>query len=351
MSMKAKAKVRSPMSKPKAYGLGIDLGGTKTLAAVIDLTNGQVISSARKRTRAERGQAFVSQRTIELATMAIESAKLQDGAELVAIGVGAAGQIDRKAGTILDAPNLGVRDMPLGSILSKQFGKPVFVGNDVEVAAMGESLFGSGRQYDNFVCVFVGTGIGSGIVQKGHMYTGMTGTAGEVGHMTIQADGRICGCGSRGCLEAYASRTAMTKAILAEIHHGRQSVLADEAQRQLKEGDSIIRSGILANAIQQKDELVIDVVTDAANYLGYGLASIMNFYNPDAIILGGGVIEAIDLLFETAVHRARITALSGPAKKTAIIRTKLGDFSGVVGGAALGAVTNGYTFSSEKVKV
>ncbi|GCE27989.1 glucokinase [Dictyobacter alpinus] len=330
------------MPKSKAYALGIDLGGTKTLAAVIDLSSGSVVASARKRTRAERGQDFVSQRTIELANAAITAAKLPEDAELLAIGVGAAGQIDRAAGVVLDAPNLGVRNMPLGEILSKRFNLPVVVGNDVEVAAMGESLYGSGRGYNNFVCLFVGTGIGSGIVQNGRMYTGLTGTAGEAGHMTIQAGGRICGCGSRGCLEAYASRTAITKAIMGEIHHGRSSILADEALGQLKEGDTIIRSGIIANAINQKDELVTEIVTEAANYLGYGLASIMNFYNPDCIILGGGVIEAVDLLFETAVNRARNVALSSSAKKTPIVRAKLGDFSGVVGAAALGAMSTGY---------
>jgi glucokinase len=338
------------MSKSKTYALGIDLGGTKTLAAVIDLSDGSVVASARKRTRAERGQDFVTQRTIELATNAINAAKLSDGDELIAIGVGAAGQIDRKDGVVLDAPNLGVHNMPLRDILNKTFNLPVFVGNDVEVAAMGEALFGSGRGYDNFVCLFVGTGIGSGIVQHGQMYTGLTGTAGEVGHMTIQAGGRICGCGSLGCLEAYASRTAITKAILAEIHHGRPSILSDDSLGQLKEGDTVIRSGILANAINQKDELVTEVVVEAANYLGYGLSSIMNFYNPDAIILGGGVIEAVDLLFDTAVHRARTVALSAASKKTPILRTKLGDFSGVVGAAALGAMTTGYTISTDSNK-
>ena len=105
----------------------------------------------------------------------------------------------------------------------------------------------------NFVCLFVGTGIGSGIVQNGRMYTGLTGTAGEVGHMIIQAGGRICGCGCRGCLEAYASRTAITKAIMAEIHHGRAWILADDAEHQLKEGETIIRSGLLADAIKHED--------------------------------------------------------------------------------------------------
>lgn len=333
------------MPKQKVYALGIDLGGTKTLAAVIDVASGEVVASARKRTRAERGQDFVSQRTIELGTAAINAAQLPEGAKLFAVGVGAAGQIDRKAGVVVDAPNLGVHNMDLGSLLKQQFGATVAVGNDVEVAALGESIYGAGHGYNNFVCVFVGTGIGSGIVQNGRMYTGLTGTAGEVGHMTIQAGGRICGCGSRGCLEAYASRTAITRAILAEIHHGRPSVLSSDETKVLKEGDTVIRSGILAQAIQQHDELVTEVVTEAADYLGYGLASVMNFYNPDAIILGGGVIEAIDLLFETAVHRARTAALSASAKKTPIVRAKLGDFSGVVGAACLAAQAAGYQFS------
>ncbi len=333
------------MPKQKTYALGIDLGGTKTLAAVVDITTGEVIASARKRTRAERGQNFVAQRTIELATAALDAAKLPDGASIIAVGIGAAGQIDRKAGIVVDAPNLGVKDMPLGDILKKQFNKSVAVGNDVEVAALGEYLHGAGKGSNNFICIFVGTGIGSGIVQNGRMYTGLTGTAGEIGHMVIDAGGRICGCGCRGCLEAYASRTAITKVIMAEIHHGRSTILADEAARQLQEGEITIRSGLLAQAIQQGDELVIEIVTEAADYLGYGLGSVMNVYNPERIVLGGGVIEAIDLLFERAVHRARTTALSAPAHKTEIVRSKLGDFSGVVGAACLGAEAAGYSFS------
>lgn len=332
------------MAKRKVYALGIDLGGTKTLAGVIDITSGEVIASARKRTRAERGQDFVGRRTIELATLAISDAKLAPEDAIIAIGVGAAGQIDRQAGVVVDAPNLGVKNMRLGDLLSRQFGKPVAVGNDVEVAAIGESIYGAGRGFNNFVCLFVGTGIGAGIVQNGRMCTGLTGTAGEAGHMIIQAGGRICGCGCRGCLEAYASRSAITRAIMAEIHHGRPSVLAQEAALQLKAGEAIIRSGLLASAIKQGDELVIEMVTEAADYLGYGLGSIMNFYNPDAIILGGGVIEAIDMLFERAVRRAQTTALAAPAAKTKILRTQLGDFSGVVGAACLGAEAAGYQF-------
>jgi len=332
------------MAKQKVYALGIDLGGTKTLAAVVDVSTGEVISSERRRTHAEKGQEYVSQHIINLSTAALESAKLPNDAKIVAVGIGAAGQIDRKKGVVVDAPNLGVKDMPMTDILGKQFGKPVAVGNDVEVAALGEYIYGSGRGFSTFVVMFVGTGIGSGIVQNGRLYAGLTGTAGEVGHMTIQAGGRICPCGSRGCLEAYASRTAITRAIMAEIHHGRTSVLAEEAELQLTEGETIIRSGLLASALNRGDALVNEIITEAADFLGYGLASVMNFYNPECIILGGGVIEAIDLLFERAVHRARITALADPGRKTKIIRAKLGDFSGVVGAACLGAQAAGFTF-------
>lgn len=333
------------MAKQNAYALGIDIGGTKIFAAVVNVATGEVIASERKRTRADRGQDYVAQRTIEVATTALQNANLPDSSPITAIGVGSAGQINRKDGIIIDSPNLGVHQMPIAEILQKQFNLPVSVGNDVEVAARGEYLYGAGKGYSNFICIFVGTGIGSGIVQNGKLYTGLTGTAGEVGHMIIEAGGRICGCGARGCLEAYASRTAITKMIQAEIHHGRPSVLKEDADgKQVKEGELIIRSGILARAIQQKDELVIEAVSEAANYLGYGLGSIMNFYNPEAIILGGGVIEAIDLLFEQAVRRARSTALSEPSKKTDIMRSKLGDFSGVVGAACAGAEKVGYTF-------
>src|SRR6266566_2250667 len=293
------------MPKQKTYAIGIDLGGTKILAAIVDITTGEIIASARKRTRAEKGQDFVAKRTIELTQAALSAANLPQDASIVTVGVGAAGQIDRKAGVVVDAPNLGVKNMQLADILGRQFGKPVRVGNDVEVAALGEHIYGSGQGFNNFVCLFVGTGIGSGIVQNGRLYPGLTGTAGEVGHIVIQAGGRICGCGARGCLEAYASRTAITKAIMAEIHHGRSSILATDAALQLREGETIIRSGLLANAIAQGDSLVIEIVTEAADYLGYGLGSVMNFYNPQAIILGGGVIEAIDLLFERAVYPAR----------------------------------------------
>jgi len=138
------------MPKQKTYAIGIDLGGTKILAAVVDITTGEIIASARKRTRAEKGQDFVAKRTIELTQAALSAANLPQDASIVTVGVGAAGQIDRKAGVVVDAPNLGVKNMQLADILGRQFGKPVRVGNDVEVAALGEHIYGSGQGFNNF---------------------------------------------------------------------------------------------------------------------------------------------------------------------------------------------------------
>src|SRR5258708_29508297 len=194
------------MPKEKTYALGIDLGGTKVLASVVDITTGEVVTSVRKRTKAEKGQDFISKRTVELARLVLDEAKLPNGAEIVAAGAGAAGQIDRQPGRILDAPNLGVRNLNLAELLGQEVNKPVSVGTDVEVATFGELYYGSGRGYKNFVCVFVGTGIGGCIVQDGHTYPGLTRTAGENGHIPIDSDGRLCGCGQHRLLETHAAR-------------------------------------------------------------------------------------------------------------------------------------------------
>jgi glucokinase len=317
----------------KRYGLGIDLGGTKILAGVVDLESGKVLGSARKKTHAERGAKAIAERLNEVAQEALDAAKLPAHAALSGIGVGAAGQLDHKNGVVLASPNLPFENFPLAEQLQSQFHLPMTLANDVEAAAYGELYHGAGKGCPLFVCVFVGTGIGGGIVQDGKLFRGASGTAGELGHMTVAAGGRLCGCGSRGCLEAYASRTAMTHAIAGEIKRGRHSVVKAE----LETGTGVLRSGHFAEAIEAKDELVLQVVQEAADYLAYGLASIINFYNPEKIILGGGVIEAMDLIFDRATRRAREIALPAPSRSVAFERAALGDNAGIVGAATLAA--------------
>ncbi len=318
---------------PKRYGLGIDLGGTKILAGVVDVESGKVLGSARKKTHAERGAKVIGERLQEVTQEALDAAKLPAGGSIVGIGVGAAGQLDHEHGVVLASPNLPFENFPLAEQLQSQFNLPVTLANDVEAAAYGELYHGAGKGCPLFVCVFVGTGIGGGIVQDGKLFHGTSGTAGELGHMTVVAGGRLCPCGSRGCLEAYASRTAMTHAIAGEIKRGRQSVVKAE----LEAGTGVLRSGHFADAIAAKDELVTQVVQEASEYLAYGLASIINFYNPQKIILGGGVIEAMDVIFDRATHRAKEIALPSPSHTVEFVRAALGDNAGMVGAATLAA--------------
>ncbi len=317
----------------KRYGIGIDLGGTKILAGVVDVESGKVLGSSRKKTHAERGAKAIADRVKEVTQEALDAAKLPTNSSMVGIGVGAAGQLDHQKGVILASPNLPFENFPLAEQLQSQFNLPVTLANDVEAAAYGELYHGAGKGCPLFVCVFVGTGIGGGIVQNGKLFRGASGTAGELGHMTVVAGGRLCPCGSRGCLEAYASRTAMTHAIAGEIKHGRQSVVKAD----IEAGTGVLRSGHFADAIAAKDELVTQIVYEASNYLAYGLASVINFYNPQKIILGGGVIEAMDIMFDRATQRAKEIALASPSRAVAFERAALGDNAGMVGAATLAA--------------
>jgi glucokinase len=214
-------------------------------------------------------------------------------------------------------------------LLYEAFHLPVVVGNDVEIATYGEQHFGAGRNAHDFICVFVGTGIGAGIVENGKLRSGATGTAGEVGHMVVHYGGRLCGCGGRGHLEAYASRSAITRVLLAELGRGRASRLREE----LKEGETIIRSGMIARALEQHDALTVEALTEAAEYLGAGLGSVATVYNPERLIVGGGLIEAVPMFLARASERARESALPVVGRSLRIMKSELGDDAGVVGAA------------------
>src|SRR6185437_15288301 len=313
------------------FALGLDIGGTKLYGAVVDLETGEVVSRARKRTHPERGLKFFTQRLLEVSGEALATAPEEISRQISAIGVGIAGQIDRERGILISGPNLGkgLDNLPLRKLLSETFHLPVVVGNDVEIATYGEQHFGAGRNAHDFICIFVGTGIGAGIVENAVLRRGATGTAGEVGHMVVHYGGRLCGCGGRGHLEAYASRTAITRVLLAELGRGRQSKLREL----LDPKDTTIRSKLIARCIDESDQLVIDTVSEAADYLGAGISSLATFYNPDRIILGGGLIDATTLLFDRAALRTHESTLPAATRGLAVHRAQLGDDSGIIGAA------------------
>jgi len=319
------------------HTLGIDLGGTKVLAGVVDTKSGKVLSSAKKRSKAEHTASDIVERLIEAGKEALNGAG-DHGKNVERIGIGVAAQIDRKTGVVINAPNIaGLRQFKLAQVVEKELGHPVNLFNDVEAGAAGEAAFGAGKGHKNFIVIFVGTGIGGAIYQNGKPYTGQTGTAGEVGHTTIDFNGRVCGCGGLGHLEAYASRTAVVRTILSALHAGRPSVLREIAANANPNdpGGSGIRSGALSEALSQGDDLTSEMITMAARYLGAGLSSLINFYNPHLIILGGGLIEAVDLFFSVASTQARQNALPTPRRDVNIVKAGLGDNAGIVGAAYL----------------
>lgn len=319
--------------------VGVDFGGTKLLTAVVDVSSGEILASAKKKTNASDDAKALMERIYSSIDDALAGAGLKPSA-LKGIGVGIAGQIDTDRGILLGAPNLSQAtvDLPIADLLHKRYKAPAALLNDVQVAALGEGRFGAGKGYDDFFCVFVGTGVGGAIVHRGKLFTGATGTAGEVGHLIIHANGRHCGCGGRGHLEAYASRTAITRTILGELKRGRASVLT-KLEPALAEGNdgSALRSGLLAKAMKENDPLVTETLTEAGTDLGLGLASVINLLNPGRIVLGGGVIEAVDYLFDVASQRALRESLPAPAAQTEIVRAELGDNAGVIGAAIHGA--------------
>ncbi|MBS1989188.1 MAG: ROK family protein [Cyanobacteria bacterium SZAS LIN-2] len=313
------------------FAVGVDLGGTKILAGVVNISNGQLISAAKKKTRVVEEGGELIKRIASCIAEAIEIAGVEPK-KLVGIGVGAAGMVDRERGVLLAAANIGgTNDLPMADPLSAQFGLPVRLGNDVEVATLGELNYGAGRDCDNFVCMFIGTGIGSGIVNNGKIYRGGNGTAGEVGHIVVMPDGLPCGCGGYGCLETYASRTAIAKTVMYDINRGMDTVLRDK----IDPAKGILRSKAIAQALDMGDASTLRAITQAAQFLGVGLATVINFYNPRRIILGGGLVEAVPQFFDLAELEARRRALRIPSRKTEIVRAELGDYAGTIGAALL----------------
>ena len=311
------------------YAIGIDLGGTKILAGLVNRTNGEVLFSVKHKTRSENGCDYVIGKIKQSITEVIEESRL-DTSQISCIGIGAPGQVNRTKGILLSAPNLDCNNVNLKAILEREFYIPAFIGNDVEIAAIGEYKFGAGRDCQNMVCVFVGTGIGSGINRDGRVYYGNSGTAGEIGHIIVDAGGRPCGCGGNGCLEAYASRSAIEKRITGALKKGRTSIITE-----FMKDSGQISSKMIRKALEHNDELVMQVLLEASDYLSNGLATIINFYNPEAIIMGGGLIDAIDEFYQRSVKKAKLKALPTPAQTTIFKKAELGDFSGVIGACFL----------------
>lgn len=312
----------------KNYSIGIDLGGTKILAGVVEKQTGKVIFEVKNKTKKEKGNKKITAKIIETLEELLRISNI-DKNEISSVGIGLAGQVERNKGILINAVNLECKDLNIKEILEEKFLIPVNIGNDVEVATFGELKFGAGKDHKDIVCIFVGTGIGSSIVKDGKIHLGASQSAGEIGHIIVDLNGRACACGGNGCLEAYASRSAIESRILGAVKKGRKSIITE-----LTDGKSI-SSKHIKKSLEAHDEVVTQYVNEAIDYLSGGIASVINFYNPELIILGGGLIQSIDDFYLQTIKKARAKALPTPAAKIEFKKASLGDYSGVVGAALL----------------
>jgi len=313
-----------------SYVVGVDFGGTKILAGVFD-EKFNCIGRARVSTKADRGVDEVIGRIARSVREAVDEIDL-DLKQIKAIGIGAPGAVDSESGKVIFAPNLGWDDVPLKKELEKQVDAPVFLENDCNVCTLGIYEVELKAKPRDVVGIFLGTGIGGGLIVEGQLYSGFNRTAGEIGHMVIQVGGPKCGCGNKGCFEALASRTAIFRTIKEAVKEGQKTILTEMLGPELED----LRSGDLRKAIKRGDKFVEHVIEEAAEYTGIAAANIINLLNPEVIVIGGGLMEQLeDEMLAIIVETAMDYSMPGTTKGIEIIATKLGDDAGITGGAVL----------------
>ena len=310
-----------------AQRIGVDVGGTNVKIALVS-DKGKIIYSNSIPTRAEMGYEYTINSMKDAIRDLLKETKL-NSSDIEAIGFGFPGQIDCEKGVVRLAPNIpGWVNVPIADIIKDEFGIPVKVDNDVRTAALGELNYGAGVGCQNLVCITVGTGIGSGLVVNGKLVRGANNAAGEIGHIKLNAQGGpLCGCGDRGCLEAYASGPSIV-AMAEEYIRGGKST----KYRELANPD--ITPYVVAVAAKEGDPVAIEIFRIMGEYIGMGLTSVVNLLNPEKIIIGGGVADAGDILLnpirETIAKRAMTIQ-----REVEVVPAQLGNTAGVIGASLL----------------
>jgi len=307
--------------------IGVDVGGTKVLGGLVGL-DGTVIATARKDTPRQGGRALTQ-------TIADIAKELMQSHDVLAVGVSAAGFVSSDRQTMLATPNIADwNGVDLDSELTKLINKPVVIENDANAAAWGEAKFGAGRNKDHMILLTIGTGLGGGIVFNGALVRGAFGTAAEFGHMRVVPDGRLCGCGARGCFEQYASGTAL-------LRHAREaiSVNPEMARNLLARANGSIEGltgADITQAAKEGDPVALAAFNTTAEWLGAGIASLSVLLDPDCVVIGGGVIAAGEILLAPLrLALVRYMPFAGKHPYPEIIAAQLGNQAGLVGVADL----------------
>lgn len=313
------------MSQPEA--IGVDLGGTKMLLGVLD-GESKTVWESRERSAGEGEDELV-----ELLVREIAEARAERGG-VEAIGMGIPATIDHEKGLAIAAVNLPIEDLPIRDLVVERTGLPTFVDNDANVAALAEHLFGAAKGAENAVMLTIGTGIGGGLILGGEIYRGSTGAGAELGHMAIQMDGPGCqgNCPNRGCVEALASGTALGREGLAAAESNPESAIG----KLLAKGEPVDGKAVTVAALNG-DETAIEVFDLVGTRLGVALASYANIFEPEVIVVGGGVMAAGDLLLDPARRELQARALT-PMNRIPVVPAELGEDAGMIGAAAMARI-------------
>ena len=310
--------------------IAVDMGGTKFRVAMIS-RNGAIAAFTSIKTEAYKGVDNIISRLTQAAHRIVNKANV-DMKEISGISLAIAGGIDIHRGLVTASPHLpGWRNVPLKSIMEENLGKRVRLVNDANAAALGEYFYGRGKGIKNLIYLTVSTGIGGGIIIDGHLYEGINGVAGEIGHMIIKDGGAKCSCGSNGCFEAMVSGTAMAREAEASIKGHKNTLLKDIYEK----NNGQIKAVDIARAARTGDSVAQKIVQNAAYYLGIGLTNIVNIFNPEMIVIGGGLSKMGNLLLGPAREVTKARAFTLAANNVKIVKSNLGDRAGLLGAAAL----------------
>ncbi|MBN2328771.1 MAG: ROK family protein [Candidatus Omnitrophica bacterium] len=317
-------------SENTKYVIGVDLGGTKILAAVIG-ESGEVISRAKKKTKPERPTEEILGRLVSVCREAVEASKLSFD-QISGVGIGSPGPLDPEKGIVIETPNVNLTGAKITDFVSGELGIPAFLDNDVNVGTFGEFVYGAGKGCRHLVGIFMGTGIGGGVIVDGKLLHGFSYNAGELGHLKVRAFGAKCGCGDRGCLEAYASKTAMIKNFKKAVKKGKATILTEL----IGDNWNKLTSKVFRKAWDANDKLVINELERAAKLTGVAVGSLLDVLSPEKVIIGGGLVEALEEeLLPIIRENAKKNCFPIISKDVEIVPAALGDDAGILGAAAI----------------
>jgi len=312
---------------PKQLAIALDIGGTKIAAALVD-TEGRILSSFKVDTPKGTSSDVVDSIAGLVGKL---TAPTPETGEVVGIGLGVAGTIDWNQGIIVQSPNLPFSNFGLRNTIESRFGLSTFMDNDANLATLGEKYFGAARGVQHVIGLTLGTGIGAGIIFNGCLYRGATGSAAEIGHMVIQATGPQCTCGSYGCFEEMAAGRTLVRLAKEKAEQNRESLILKLAGGEVKN----ITGPMVTEAARQDDKTAIDVFSEIGFWLGIGINNVINIFNPELIVLGGGMADAGELIL-SPIREVVVERTLHPNKDIAgIVLAQLGNQAGVLGAAAL----------------